>query len=151
MSNKATIDAMFDYAIKEEGKAAEIYTYLAGMMKNPEMARIFREFAVEERGHKAKLQGLKGHWKEVEPMGKVIDMGIADYVVDAEISKAMDYQNALIVAMKQEKAAFKMYSDLAAATTDPETKKVLLLMAQEEAKHKLRFEVEYEETFMPEA
>ena len=47
--------------------------------------------------------------------------------------------------MKKEKAAFRMYSDMAAAVEDDELKRTLLALAQEEAKHKLRFEVEYDE------
>ncbi len=39
-----------------------------------------------------------------------------------------------------EKAAFRLYTDLAAKTDDPELQKLLLDLAQEEAKHKLRFE-----------
>jgi rubrerythrin len=59
----------------------------------------------------------------------------------------MDYQDALIVAMKKEKAAFRLYMDLADFTGDEGLKALLVMMAQEEAKHKLRFEVEYDENF----
>ena len=57
----------------------------------------------------------------------------------------MDYQQALIVAMKQEKAAYKLYSDLAAKVTFEGLRNTFLMLAQEEAKHKLHFEVEYDE------
>ena len=57
----------------------------------------------------------------------------------------MDYQQALVVAMQKEKMAFKMYSDLAETVDDENVKNVFLSLAQEEAKHKLRFEVEYDE------
>ena len=62
----------------------------------------------------------------------------------------LDYQQALIVAMKKEKAAFKLYSDLAASTDDENLRTILLGLAQEEAKHKLRFEIEYDEQFLSE-
>ena len=58
----------------------------------------------------------------------------------------MTYIDALIVAMKKEKAAFKLYIDLAAATQDEKIKIVFLELAQEEAKHKLRFEIEYDDS-----
>ena len=73
------------------------------------------------------------------------DMKLADYMVEVEPSPEMDYQAALVIAMKQEKAAFRLYSDLAAKSADPGLKELLLELAQEEAKHKLRFEVEYDE------
>ena len=47
--------------------------------------------------------------------------------------------------MKQEKAAFKLYSDLAEAAEDEGVRNTFLALAQEEAKHKLRFETEYDE------
>jgi rubrerythrin len=62
----------------------------------------------------------------------------------------MDYQQALIVAMKKEKEAFRMYSDLASVAQSSELKDVLLGLAQEEAKHKLRFEVEYDDVILKE-
>ena len=55
----------------------------------------------------------------------------------------MNYQDALIVAMKSEKAAFKLYSDLAKAVDDAAVKDLFLGLAQEEAKHKIHFEIEY--------
>jgi len=57
----------------------------------------------------------------------------------------MDYQEILILAMKAEKEAFKLYSGLAKATSDASIKDLFLGLAQEEAKHKLRFEVEYDD------
>ena len=47
----------------------------------------------------------------------VQDLKIGDYVVEVDTSRDdLTYQEALIVAMKEEKAAFKLYSDLAART-----------------------------------
>ena len=56
----------------------------------------------------------------------------------------MELQDALIVAMKAEKAAFKLYSDLAEAAGDANTRNLFQSLAQEEARHKLRFEIEYD-------
>ena len=42
------------------------------------------------------------------------------------------------------------YSDLAAATEDDSVRTTLLALAQEEAKHKLRFEIEYDEHVLTE-
>jgi len=52
--------------------------------------------------------------------------------------------------MKKEKAAFKLYTDLAAAVSSADLKNTFLSLAQEEAKHKLRFEVEYDNEIMGE-
>lgn len=52
--------------------------------------------------------------------------------------------------MKKEKAAFKLYNDLAAAASDETSREMFLMLAQEEAKHKLRFEVEYDNNILTE-
>ena len=72
-------------------------------------------------------------------------LNIADYTVDVQVSPNLTYQDALILAMKKEKAAFKLYSDLAAANADPSMQSIFTMLAQEEARHKLRFEIEYDD------
>ena len=51
---------------------------------------------------------------------------------------------------QEEKAAFRFYTDLASATDDPALTATLLGLAQEEAKHKLRFEVQYDDEVLKE-
>ena len=52
--------------------------------------------------------------------------------------------------MKAEKNAYKLYSDLAGLTTDPAQKVIFQQLAQEEARHKLRFEIEYDDFILQE-
>jgi rubrerythrin len=52
--------------------------------------------------------------------------------------------------MKEEKAAFRLYTDLAERTPDPAIRQTFLSLAQEEAKHKLRFEIEYDDYILKE-
>jgi rubrerythrin len=52
--------------------------------------------------------------------------------------------------MKKEKKAFRLYNDLASTCGDPKLEELFLSLAQEEAKHKLRFEVEYDDYVMSE-
>ena len=117
-------------------------------MDKPAMKNVFLGFAKEEEGHKAKLVGVK-EGKKLEPTKtKVLDLKIGDYLVEEEPTGDLDYQGALILAMKQEKAAFKLYSDLAASTDDDGIRNLFLSLAQEEAKHKLRFEIEYDDNIL---
>ena len=77
----------------------------------------------------------------------VVELNIGEHLVDVELSGELDYQQALILAMKAEKAAYRLYTTLATATSDGNLKRTLLGLAQEEAKHKLRFEIEYDDHF----
>ncbi len=145
MSNWKSVDEILDFAIKGEEEAAEFYTQMAGRVEKDWMKKAFLAFAKEELGHKAKLEGIKSGNKLFPSQKKVLDLKLGDYLVEAELTPEMDYQDALIVAMKKEKAAFKLYSDLAQSTEDEDLRNTLLALAHEEANHKLRFEVEYDE------
>jgi rubrerythrin len=148
MGNFGSVDEALDFAIAREEEAAQFYTELAGKMDRPWMKQVFEGFAKEEEGHKQKLLSVKEGKNLISAEKKVMDLKIGDYLVDVEADGDMDYQQALIVAMKKEKAAFRLYSDLAVTTEDANMSNLFLSLAQEEAKHKLRFEVEYDEHFL---
>jgi len=150
MSQWKSADEILDFAVKNEEEAAEFYTTLAGQTTSPALSKVFEGFALEERGHKAKLLGVKRSGKMEPATRQIVDLKIGDYLVDVEPGPNMDYQDALIVAMKLEKAAFRLYTDMAAATTDADLRSLLLSLAQEEAKHKLRFEIEYDDQILTE-
>ena len=140
-----SIDEVLDFAIGEEKAAAEFYARLADQSKTPGMRQVFEGFAQEEMGHKAKLEGIKAGGA-LRPAGQpVADLKMAEYVVDVAPSPDMNYQGALVLAMKKEKAAFRLYTDLAASADDDKVKTTFLALAQEEARHKLRFEIEYDD------
>jgi rubrerythrin len=151
MKKFESVDELLDFAISEEEAAARFYKRLAGKMDRPAMREVFEEFSREEEGHKAKLLKIKAGKVPAPPREQVQDLKIADYLVDVEPRDDMDYQHALILAMKKEKAAFRLYSDLASlAGDDKDVRDLFLSLAHEEAKHKLRFEVEYDEEILRE-
>lgn len=141
-------DKILDFAIGKEEEAAAFYTELAEKMDQTHMKELFLSFAQEEKGHRAKLQAVKdGKELNLKPE-QIMDLKIGDYLIDVTPSPQMTYQQALNVAMKSEKAAFKLYLDLAQATDDPKLKELLMALAQEEARHKLRFEIEYDQEIL---
>ena len=121
---------------------------LAQKIKRPGMSQIFLDFAAEEKGHKAKLLAVKKGKQFAPSARKVADLNISDYLVDVEPSADLDYQGALIVAMKKEKAAFMLYNQLSTLAPDAALRDLLTSLAQEEAKHKLRFEIEYDQVVL---
>ena len=143
-------DDVLDFAIENEQSAIDFYTELAEQASKPWMRRIFEDFAKEEMGHRSRLESVKAGKKFAGSERKVLDLKIGDYLVDIVPTPDMDYQSALVLAMKREKSAFRLYSDIAAQVEDAGLKKLFLGLAQEEAKHKLRFEVEYDEQVLTE-
>ncbi len=145
-----SINEVLDFAMNSEQEAVDFYQSLASRMQNQEMKDVFLQFAREEVGHKARLQKIKDEGLFDMDVEKVRDLKIADYVVRSDSAENMEYRDALVLAMKREKAAFKLYSKLAERTDHAELKKVFQALAVEESKHKLRFELEYDDYVMRE-
>ena len=143
-------DELLDFAIQGEQEAHDFYIDLADRVERPAMKKLLKQFAREEAGHKKKLESIKKGSRSFPYADDVVDLKIADYLVEVEPTGDLTYQEALILAMKREKAAFKLYTDLAALTSDKDLKIVFLSLAQEEAKHKLRFELEYDDKVLSE-
>jgi rubrerythrin len=140
-----SVDEILDYAIDQEQQAADFYADLAGRAEKAGMKDILLDFAAEEQSHKQRLLAVKAGEHELTPEQKVLDLKISDYLVEVDATEGISYQDALIVAMKRERAAFRLYTDMAAKVPQSHLKDVLEGLAREEAKHKLFFESEYDE------
>jgi rubrerythrin len=150
MERFGSIEKIFDFAIAKEMESNLFYLNLSKMAVRPEIKEVFESIASEELIHKKKIEEVaKGKYK-FPPIGTIPDMKIADYTVADEPTPSIAYQDALVLAMKKEEASFKLYSDLANISSDAAVKDTFLGLAQEEAKHKLRFEIEYDEHILKE-
>ena len=150
MKEFSSVNEILDFAMDAEQEAYEFYSKLASESNSAIMSSVFEQFAKEEKGHKAKIAHIKETGTYNLAIEKVTDLKIADYSVEVDPKPNMSYQEALIVAMKKEKAAFKLYMDLSEKAPNADLKNLFLLLAQEEAKHKLRFEIEYDENVFKE-
>ena len=142
-----TFTGTLDFAIQREEQAYHFYTTLARKATTEEMQLTLINFAEEELRHKAKLSDMKRQ-KAKPPNEKIRDLKISDYVTDVEPTPDMTYKDALIVAMKKETNAFRLYRDLGAITVDEDLRNIFITLAQEEAKHKLHFETEYKNAIL---
>lgn len=144
------INEILDFAIGEEQAAVDFYLMLASKSVSRQSRDVFTEFASEEMRHKANLTRIKEQGTYQLSVEKVQDLRITEYLVDIKPSADMSYQEALILAMKKEKAAFRMYLELADKATEPDLRDFFQTLAQEESKHKLRFEIEYDDYILRE-
>ncbi|HHJ35302.1 MAG TPA: rubrerythrin [Gammaproteobacteria bacterium] len=143
-----TIDEILDYAIDQEQQAADFYEEVAKNAETASMKKILLDFSEEEKHHKKILQAVKTGEHELTPQQEILDLKIADYLVEVEVSKNISYQDALIIAMKRERAAYELYTDIAARVPEGHLREVLDGLAREEEKHKLFFETEYDERIL---
>lgn len=151
MQTFETVDSILDFAIEREEESFAFYADLADGASSRHIQDLFESFAREEIRHKEQLILLKKQQALLPARGRVTDLKIADYLVETKPGLVMGYQDALRLAMQREKAAFRLYSDLAELAMDEATRNAFLRLAREEAVHKLRFEIEYDEAILRES
>lgn len=148
MESFGTVEAVLDFAIQREQEAVDFYEDLAGRTENTSLKKTLTAFAGVEMGHKEKLMAAKANKSVLAGRDEVVDMKIGDYLVDVEPGPDMTFQDALIVAIKREKAAMDLYNDLVDVVSDPALQALFRKLAREESTHKLSFENAYEEHFL---
>jgi rubrerythrin len=152
MGEFGSIDDVLEFAIGRELLAYEFYTALAGRTANPAMGELILEFAKEELGHKEKLElelmkrgTLVPQVQTDEEARALEDFQVAGHLADDGAPLDMDYEDLLLWAMKKEKASFRLYVELAAIVKDAEMRDTLLSLAEEEARHKVQLEIDYDD------
>jgi rubrerythrin len=141
MSDRIFFEHALDLAIGQEQAAADFYTWMAERAGMPGLREILQGFAKEERAHKAKLEFIKSIGEMKPVAGKLMDLKPADCPVDTPPSPDLSVRDALIWAMRKEKVAFKFFSAFAALAPNDALRAAFLTLANEEANHKLRFEI----------
>lgn len=137
---------ILEFAISREVEAHYFFLALAGRVEDPRMRQVFEDLAAEELEHKARLE------LEMIKTGKIMPAEQmppgrpeSGYIIsNSDSSLDIDYSDMLLLAMEKEDAAFRMYVNLIPNVSDVESREVLLALAQEEVRHKLRFQTEYD-------
>lgn len=145
MKEFSKVNDILDFAMNSEQESVDFYKSLAANAKNEDMRKVFNHFAQEEISHKAKIMKIKEEESYEISREKIQDMKVSNYMVSVKPHPDMNYQDALVLAMNKEKAAFRLYIDLSERADNEEMKELFLTLAQEESKHKLRFELEYDD------
>jgi len=145
-----SFEEVIDFAIEKEVGAIALYEGASKIAKRPEAKVMFKEFAVEERKHRKMLEGFSKKAISKYKIKDIPNMKISDYLIDMEFSPDMRYNEILTLAMKREQKSMELYNDLEGRSEDPEIKKLFQMLAQEESKHKLRLETEYDQYVLTE-
>ena len=144
------LEAIIDFAIKKEREAADFYETIS---KDEEdfsgSKKMFAEFAMQEQKHEKmltdfKAKGLSKSLQEYK-LKWITDIKRSDYLVDLDYEKGMPYNEILLLAMKREEKALKLYNDFLDQAETKESQKLFKVLCQEEAKHKLALETIYDD------
>lgn len=146
MSNVDSYQQALEFAIGKEAEAYHFYMALADRVDNPKMRRELENLAEEELEHKAKLE------LEVMKLGLTVATELKPgrsgdgYILSDRDAGLLDidYKDMLQLAIAKEDAAFRIYVNMAGNAPDEESREMLLSLAQEEVRHKMRFEAEYD-------
>jgi len=145
MAEPESDDEILQLAIDKEVEAYNFYLALANRVADQRIREVFEDLAKEELEHKARLE------LEVMKTGKTIAVEQnparpeRSYIVSNDPSPLdMDYKDMLMLGMEKEEAAFRTYVNLAASVNNEKSREVLLALAEEEVRHKLRFQTEYD-------
>jgi rubrerythrin len=133
------------FAIERELEAAEFYRNLQEKVNTQSSKEMLTTFEKMELGHADILKNLDLNKMELYKPEKVTNLKLSDYMVEPAVHGEMTFQDILVLAMKREEAANKMYIDLANNSADDSMKNLFLKLATEEAKHKLQLETIYDE------
>lgn len=144
-----TFNDIMDHAIKRESNAYKFYTDLAKKVSNDWIRDQLLIMAEDEVIHKSRLEAIKDQKITID-LEKIEKLHIAEQAQVVKLSTDMDYEDLLIMAMKEEQQAFEFYNVAAALMTDPDLEQTFRTLAQEEARHKNRFEEEYKKKFLGE-
>ena len=138
-----TFEAIVEFGILKERQANRFYLAMAQRVADEAISEMFEELAAEELEHKARLE------LELMKVGKVVDtspdteeIDDSDYILSDSPKLDLDLKDALELGAAKEDAAFRLYIDMAAKAKNKESREAILAMAQEEVRHKMRFETE---------
>ncbi len=144
-----TPNDILDYAIGKEKEAKQFYLDISeeeGLYGN---RQTFLDLAKEEDKHVVMLEKLKAGVKDrgVDnyEFKWIKDIKRSDLLLDIEYKQGMNYRDILMLAIKREEKALKLYNDLQVRVEDADHAKIFKILCQEEAKHKLALETMYDD------
>ncbi len=144
-----SVEEVLRFAIRKEADAAALYR-MASDRSNPGVKKTFEELAEAEEGHKKKLEGFDPQKIERMKLKETKGLGLSEMMEDVPYSSEMSYADLLRMAIKNEERSEHLYISMTKSITDPSLKKLLLILAQEETKHKKRLEKIYDDEILEE-
>ncbi|MBN2415360.1 ferritin family protein [bacterium] len=145
--DRKKIEEYIQFAIEKEIEAYEFYLKCSELTDKASLKQTFLDYAAEEKKHEQLLSEFTPETVAERELHEQQDLKIADFFEDMDFHPGMSMQEILIMAMKREDSAYRMYTILAekGSGADPAAEKLFRLLAQEELKHKNYFQREYDD------
>jgi rubrerythrin len=143
-----TIRELLQFAITKEQASQRFYTDMARQVKDIAAQKIFETISKQEEQHEEalKLEVLKQGYTLAEGP-QAAESAEFEWQEELDLDResvSMSYTDALMMAIQKERAAFQLYTQLISMTQEPQMRKMLLGLAEEEMRHVIQFEREYD-------
>jgi rubrerythrin len=138
-------ESIIERAIQNEQEAYDFYMDLSRRIADREAKDTLLYLAQEEKGHKEYLLKYRQEGF-TSPARPVIDYKVAENLVKPDIKKEIESKDVYLIAANRELNAHNFYKGLAALHPAGDIREMLLRMANEEMKHKEKFEYLYANT-----
>lgn len=138
---------LLNFAIAKEQASQQFYRNLASQMKDTNTKKMFQAFSMQEEKHEEalRLEVIKQGYTLKEADKEVIsDYDWQERLELDQEAMNMNYTDALILAIQKERAAFQLYTQLISMTQESHFRKMLLELAEEEMRHVIQIEREYD-------
>ena len=143
MTKQQTIHEIIKLAIRREEEAHNFLLAISACAESPEIKSMLESMAKEELEHKEKLELELMKLGEVVHIGQIPQGSENPYYFESEECSDMDYGDLLRLAIEKEDISFHLYMNLASQMHQQKTRDIFTALAEEELRHKLRFEDEY--------
>jgi rubrerythrin len=143
-------------AVRIEEESFQLYTIAQEKAKLPSSKSLLKELAETELEHKRKLNEVINNKMQIQSLGRQRgelseDLGIVDYMKDVgRLSEDADYQEILTYAAQREKKTHDYYVSLARMFQKTRVGELFQRLAEEELKHKIKIEKEYDDNLFRE-
>jgi rubrerythrin len=141
--------SIIDFAMTQEREGMTFYNKASRKFEDKALKKLFAKLAGEEKKHLESFKSLKAKVQKKnvdenfrstsvdEYLEALIKEGIfpKDDVMSKQIDKIKSVADVCAIAMKAEKDAILLYSELAKASTDKEQKKMFTQLVKEEKSH----------------
>ena len=135
-----------DFAIAKEEEAEAFYKEWSQKAKDPAVQGLFAELAGVEHGHVEILSQITPDEMVAGGDSTVSELNLSDLLIDVKATPKLNVQEAMILAMKREEGAVKLYSQL--AEMNGEARSLFEALAREEGRHKAKLEAEYDDNIL---
>ena len=146
--DNTSFNKVIDFAVEKEVEAVKFYADLRKRATFPAMKGMLQEIEDMEKDHILALEQLRVKGlSDGNSNSAVSDLKISEYMVEETEFSPDSFHEVVLIAMKREEAASRLYSDISSRfeAENSDLSSLFKRLAAEETKHKLVFEQLYDD------